>query len=439
LVDFKKRFYHHRGITVIQKRDPSLSRIRSGKVALVLAGGAISGGAFKAGGLRALDEVFSTRKPPGGAQTPFGLNDVDLYIGLSAGSVLAMTLAAGISPDEILRIVMGSSGTYEEFRASEFMRPHPGHMASRTMAMLAHEHELFTNWLSGATDERTVAPYGLRKTLVKMIAALPRALPTGIFSTEGLGAYLRRNMAKVQFPDDFAEAFARTKKGLFLSAVDVNTAKMVIFGHDEPYGKVPISEAIRASCALPGWYQPVRLPNPRAAAGDPDEPPFLDLVDGGLVRTANVRVAVEKGADLVICYNPFSSIRYQRVGRSLVDHGPYALVNQIFRIVLGARLDLAKELIYRDETIDADVVFIEPADDDFKFFRMNPLDHSSKERAAAHGYRSIRASIQQNHSVLAEIFATHGIALHPASGKPADWEGHEILPHELRESRGTSE
>src|SRR5215813_770524 len=192
-VEFRKHFYRHRGITVIQKRDPSVPRIRRSKVAVVLAGGAISGGAFKVGGLRALDEMFAQRRSPGGLTTPFSLVDADIFVGLSAGSVLASVLAAGISPDEALRIVMGTSKIYERFRALEYMAPNLGSLPRRIGSMLRAEEALFTNWLSGATDPDTVAPFDLRKTLIKMITALPRGLPTGLFSTERLGAYLRRN------------------------------------------------------------------------------------------------------------------------------------------------------------------------------------------------------------------------------------------------------
>ena len=105
---FTPRFLKHRGITVIQKLDPSLPRVPRGKVGLVLAGGAVAGGAFKAGGLRALDESLVSRRP-GGVTTAhaFGLNEFDVFVGLSAGSVLAAVLSAGIVPDEIFRILLG--------------------------------------------------------------------------------------------------------------------------------------------------------------------------------------------------------------------------------------------------------------------------------------------------------------------------------------------
>jgi predicted acylesterase/phospholipase RssA len=433
-VPFNKHFYRHRGITIIQKRDPGMPRIRRSKVALVLAGGAITGGAFKVGGLRALEEMFAYRKNPGAASAPFGLLDCDIFVGLSAGSVLASVLAAGISPDEILRIVLGTSTAYEHFGPRDYMAPSFGELFRRILGMAAREQELLTNYLSGATDPEKIAPYGLGKTLVKMTTTLSRGLPVGIFSTDRLGSYLRRNMVRAGLPDDFGGQYRRTGKDLMLTACDINSGELVVFGHDEPYAGVPVSDAIRASCALPGWYTPVRVPNPRAERG---EPPFLDLADGGLMRTANVRVAVEKGADLVICYNPFRGIKYLRDGRSLVDHGPYALAMQLFRILLGARLDIAKELLYRDETIDADVVFIEPADDDLEFFKMNPLSYANQERAAEHGHRAIRSGILANHERLVEVFATHGIHLHSqAGGERRRWQGTEVREGDLRESRG---
>src|SRR5256885_11404997 len=100
---FRPRFLRHRGITIIQKLDPSLPRLRRGKVGIVLAGGAVSGGAFKAGGLRALDEALVRRQLPGGSAHAVGLHEFDVFVGLSARSVLASVLSAGIRPDAGVR------------------------------------------------------------------------------------------------------------------------------------------------------------------------------------------------------------------------------------------------------------------------------------------------------------------------------------------------
>ncbi len=435
---FEKRFLHHRGITVIQKLDPSLPRLRPGKVGIVLAGGAVSGGAFKAGGLRALDEAFLRRKVPG-SPTPrrFGLMDFDIFVGLSAGSVLASVLAAGIPPDEVFRILRGTSETYEPFQPWHFMRPNSFELVHRVGLFLDKEQELFTNWLSGATDARTGRPFTLRSTVGKMTQASARLLPTGLFDPRALEDYLRRNMHRAGLADDFNENFARTGKALYLTATDLNHGELVVFGHDEPYHKVPVSRAIAASCAIPVWYKPMLIDNPRA--GEPGEPDRLDLADGGLMRTANVRIAVEKGCELVICYNPFTRIRYDRAGRSLYEHGLPTLISQAARTLIGSRLDLAKELVFRDETINADIVFIEPAADDYAFFNMNPLNFWNKDRASSHGYEAVASGLAANHETLASVFRAHGIEMRlPRDNPPpadAFFDEQKRRP-KLRESSG---
>ena len=74
------------GLTLIRKGGKGARRRprRKPKIALVLAGGAVSGGAFKVGGLKALNDYFVGR----------GVDDFDMYVGLSAGAMLAVPLAS---------------------------------------------------------------------------------------------------------------------------------------------------------------------------------------------------------------------------------------------------------------------------------------------------------------------------------------------------------
>ena len=68
------------GLTLVRRGDGPPKK--DPKIALVLAGGAVSGGAFKVGGLKALDDFLVGR----------GVTDLDVYVGLSAGSLLAVPL-----------------------------------------------------------------------------------------------------------------------------------------------------------------------------------------------------------------------------------------------------------------------------------------------------------------------------------------------------------
>ena len=86
------------GLTLIQRG--ATGRIpRNPKIALVLAGGAVSGGGFKVGGLKALNDLRVGRK----------VHEFDIYVGLSAGAFLAAPLAYGVPPDEMIRVLEGTS------------------------------------------------------------------------------------------------------------------------------------------------------------------------------------------------------------------------------------------------------------------------------------------------------------------------------------------
>ncbi len=59
----------------------------------------------------------------------------------------------------------------------------------------------------------------------------------------------------------------------------------------EGWDDVPISRAVRASAALPMVYQPTQVKD-------------RELVDGGIVSTTNLDIAVEAGAKLIVVVNP---------------------------------------------------------------------------------------------------------------------------------------
>jgi hypothetical protein len=118
------------GLTLIRKSDAGV-RKRNPRIAVVLAGGAMSGGAFKVGGLKALDDFFVDRR----------ITDLDIYVGLSAGSILAASLASGITPDEMIGVLDGSSERFDQLRPVDFYNPNFREFAARPAKFL---YDLFT-------------------------------------------------------------------------------------------------------------------------------------------------------------------------------------------------------------------------------------------------------------------------------------------------------
>jgi predicted acylesterase/phospholipase RssA len=400
--------YQHAGITILGKHDPAARGGRPSKIALVLAGGAVAGGAFKAGGLRALDELLAPKRR---------LTEFDMFVGLSAGAVLACALANGMEADELYRMTIGRSDRFATIALSQYMRPNIREPAERIALFVAKAAELLAAYVSGRENPRTGRPFGAGDTLKKLGATLMRLAPTGLFDPDGVRDYLRATLAADGMHDDFRELHRARGKELVVTAVEINTGSQVVFGPHEHYAEVRIPDAIAASCALPIWYRTMRVRNPRYR--EIGERRWLDLADGFLVRTANVGVALKRGADLVIVYNPFTRIRYDAPDRSLYEHGAYALASQLFRTLLGSRLDIGKDKIAIDPSVHADIIYIEPRGEDLDFFAINPLGFWSKQRAARHGYDSVRRALAESSEPLREVFARHGIDLAGAAARAA--------------------
>jgi predicted acylesterase/phospholipase RssA len=379
---------------------------------LVLAGGAVTGGAFKVGGLKALDDYFVGRR----------VKDFDTYVGLSAGAFLAAALAAGVSPNEMIRVLEGRSRDLEQLRPLDFYHPNwrefvqrPAQFAIRALAYLpatAYDLARALPELPGAVaaDARAFLREpnytnfeALALTLREHVAPnreIPSPadhIPSGLFDNRGLERWLRRNFEKLGTPNDFVGLRAARGRDLYITACDLDRAEREVFGHDEN-NRVSVSEAVQASTALPLLYRPARIGG-------------VDYVDGGVYRTANIDVAIEKGADLIVCYNPFRPILNTAGDGHLSDWGLKTVLNQSFRTLLHSRLLLGLHRYLLDPEFHGDIVVLEPRERDIDFFNSNPMAFWKRKDAIQQGFVSVRTTIEQNFPVLEEVFARYGIEM----------------------------
>src|ERR687883_353833 len=70
-------------------------RRRQSKTALVLGGGGFTGAVYEIGALRALDLLSVNRS----------VNQFDVYVGTSAGALIASLVANGVTPEQMMRTV----------------------------------------------------------------------------------------------------------------------------------------------------------------------------------------------------------------------------------------------------------------------------------------------------------------------------------------------
>ena len=410
------------GLTLIRKSE-GLGPKPDARVALVLAGGAISGGAFKVGGLKALDDFFVDRR----------ITDLDLYVGLSAGSILATSLAAGITPDEMIQVLDGTSARFAQLRPVDFYFPNyeeflkrPAKFLYDLLSYLPSIGADFARGLPGLPEavgpqlraflrQRSYTHFeALAMRLLdhispkREIPALTNHIPSGFFDNSSLERWVARSLARIDLPNDFRAFERKRRRGLYISACDLDTAERVIFGADE-HCEVTISQAVQASSALPIFYKPARING-------------VDYVDGGVRHTANIDIAIEKGADLVICYNPFRPFlnqvdregrggSYFADGRYLADRGLKAVINQTFRTLLHSRLKLGIQRYLADDRFQGDILLLEPREREAEFFAMNPLAFWKRDQAIEHGFESVRMTVEQNFTQLQDVLSQYGLEM----------------------------
>jgi len=362
---------------------PAADRNGGAKVALVLGGGGVTGGVYAVGALRALDLLAVNMT----------VNDFDVYLGTSSGSFVASLVANGVTSEEMMRVVLGERpASFRDLDARTLLPPNlPGLLRSgvglpRRLLALGHE-------LARARGGASV---------LDALAGFADSLPAGFCTTRGIERYLRDVFEHPQRSDDF-----RTLgRELYIAATDLDSCERIVFG--EPgWDEVAISRAVSASTALPVLYAPV------AVLG-------RELIDGGIVLTTNLDIAVAHGATLIVVVNPlvpFSNENAARAARSrgervrhVSDLGFPQIAYQSFKLLAHQRLHERRET-WAARYPGVDIVLIEPDRDDELMFETSLMSYSSRIEIAKHGFRSVTHRLAGEYDRLKEVCARHGVEI----------------------------
>lgn len=355
---------------------------KTGRVALVLGGGGITGAAYHLGVLNAMNSM--SRRA--------GVNDFDIYVGTSAGAVIASCLANGISPEElILANIDHEAATIPGIGADEIMMPD---RRGLIRSML--------RWPLGVMGAlRRYVGHPFTTGLIDGFGALAEGLPPALYTTDGTERYLRDLLE-----ERGSNSFGETKRKLLVTATDLDTARRVVFGADEN-ADIPISEAAAASTAIPLLYSPRQI-------GD------RQFVDGGLRSTTNIDIAIAHGAKLIVVINPLvpymHNIRHMlptATGlptRHLAEKGFPHIAAQTFRIMAQSQLEKELEIVSHAHP-DVDIILVEPRNDDEHLFVFNLMDYASRERIARHAFESVAIDLVTRFPEYHKVLGRHGIAL----------------------------
>ena len=232
----------------------------------MLGAGGVMGGAWLTGALHAL-----------ASETGWDPASADRIVGTSAGSMMGGLLAAGVPP---WFMVAHSSG--ERFEGLTGADGRPASEANRSAGAVFRLH-------------RARPPIGPGSwSLISRSLRAPTAtgrppcsrgwLPRGLIST----ARCRTRSAascRTAGPTTTGSGSSRATTPPAAASRSAATARR----------RAELAPAVAASCAIPGFYRPVRIDGRR-------------YVDGGLWSTSNLDILRDEELDLVICLNPTSSL-----------------------------------------------------------------------------------------------------------------------------------
>jgi NTE family protein len=352
--------------------------LRKEKVGIALAGGGPLGGIYEIGALVALEDALKG----------LSLTECDAYVGVSSGAFVAAGLANGISPHEMRAMFILDRSHRDPFEPDLLLRPAFGEFARRLTRVPELMQSAAFAWFGKAPN----------RGFVESFMRLTRGLPNGLFDNDAIASYLAHLFGR----DGRTNDFRKLAHQLFIVATDLDSGNAAPFGAPG-FDHVPISEAVKASAALPGLYPPARI-------GD------RDYVDGAMKKTLHASIALKAGVKLLICINPlvpFDSDLAERGGAKtarLAERGLVTVLSQAFRALIQSRMRVGMER-YAREFPDADVILFEPARDDAVIFFANMFSYADRKRLAEHAYRHTLAELRRRADELEPVLARHGVSL----------------------------
>lgn len=347
------------------------------KIGLACAGGGVEGAIYEIGALCALDEVL----------TGIRFDDLDVYVGVSAGALVASCLANGVNPWEMSRIMLSRKTLIQPIEPSTFFKPALSEYWRKTYQ--------FPGMLAASLRSYIKKPGDI--SLMGSLANLINSLPVGYFDNEPLRTYLEGLFKENGMTDNYKDL----NKVLRIVATDLDNGNAVIFG-EEGWDDVPISKSVQASSSLPVMYLPVEIKG-------------RQFVDGVARKTVHASVALDEGVNLLFCINPIVPLDYvqreevdRMINKSLSQNGLPSVLSQVFRTMIHSRMQIG---LKNYETVypDSDIIVMEPEPNDYKMFFTNIFSFTNRLDVAEHGYQTTRKFLKENLDTIEPKLAKHGV------------------------------
>lgn len=307
---------------------------------LVLGAGGVLGASWTIGALAAVEEL-----------TGWDPRTAEVIIGTSAGSVLAAFVSNGVSVQQLLDHQRGIVTPGVEFDPDR-EAPLP---------------QLPKIGLGSARLLRTVARHPRRVTPLGAVAGI---VPRGRGSLDHVRALVEAIVPAGEWTPH---------EHTWIVAMDYDTGKRIAFGREgaPPAG---LSEAVVASCSIPGWYAPAEIDGHR-------------YVDGGACSPTSLDLTAPLGLDEVVVLSPMTSFDYDKPASRI------ARLERQFRRVVTRRLIKEAVKVRRTGT---SVVMLGPGAEDLAAIGANMMDARRRTAVLETSLRTSAEALRTHYPDLAD-------------------------------------
>jgi len=332
---------------------------RSPRIGVAFGAGGVLGNAYLAGVVAAIHDA-----------TGFEPRTAAALVGTSAGSVHAALYGSGMPalfglwrnrggrmPDRAMHEI-GAAWARTEGRGDDG----EGQTLREIFAPARHLPKL------GPASKSLALRTLLRPWAYRPEIALSGWLPEGMLTNAAVGQALRRVVASGWAPHP------RT----WVVAVNLRTGRREVFGAPGA-PRAHLDQAVQASCAIPGFYRPIRIGQDR-------------YVDGGMHSPSNADLLARLDLDLAVVLNPMSSLE-GHASAGFVDRYLYPLRRIASRHLRGEIGALAAAGI--------PTLVIQPTTRDLSVFSRNLMDPRPRRIVAETAVETAREALGRAESAAA--------------------------------------
>jgi NTE family protein len=287
------------------------------------------------------------------SQTGWRASDAERIVGTSAGSVIGALAASGI--DAAYMGAYASGDTLDAFAEAEERAERQAGTGTEMRLQRALPPLGPGSWRLGVSSL-------LRPTQHAPAVLVAGWLPRGFISTAPI-----RDLIESFIPGDWPD-----HPSFWAVTADYSSGRRVPFGReDAPPAKV--GDAVAASCAIPGFYHPVKIDGRR-------------YIDGGICSASNLDLLCGADLDLVVCLNPMSS-RAAAAGGS-----PAERLGALLRTMTGRRLVREARMLRATGT---KVVILQPGAQDVAVMGLNLMSGTRRLEVMDQARKSVGRELRR--------------------------------------------